>query len=113
MGASTFDASRKTNAASTSASAGGVRNPAWFPEPSVAPLPTGGEGSTAHEAIGAAHGADRRAAARRNYTPSSYALPLVRTVVFPRLILIDVTALGLRIRKLASNRLRHARQDPR
>ena len=57
--------------------------------------------------------ADRRTAARRNYTPSSYAFPLVRTVVFPRLILIDVTALGLRIRKLASNRLRRARQDPR
>ena len=42
--------------------------------------------------------ADRRAAARRNYTPSSYALPLVRTVAFARLILIDVTALGLRRR---------------
>lgn len=58
-------------------------------------------------------GAERRGGSSVRRTPSSYALPLVRTVVFPRLILIDVTALGLRIRKLASNRLRHARQDPR
>ena len=65
MGASTFDASRKSNAASTSASAGGVRNPAWFPEPSVAPWPPWSGGlDTAPEAIGAAYGFDRRAAGR-------------------------------------------------
>ena len=57
MGAGTFDASRKTNAASTSASAAGIRNPASFPEPSVAPWPPCSGGlDTAPEAIGAAYG---------------------------------------------------------
>ena len=65
MVAGTFDASRKTNAASTSASAAGIRNPASFPEPSVAPWPPWSGGlDTAPEAIGAAYGFHRRAAAR-------------------------------------------------
>lgn len=65
MVAGTFDASRKTNAASTSASAAGIRNPASFPEPSVAPWPPWSGGlDTAPEATGAAYGFHRRAARR-------------------------------------------------